>query len=362
MGVNTRTREKIVKWNQMRALRFKIGGRHPTSLASIWGKKRWRGRGTPRTRSRRGRGRERRKRRSKRGRTKRRRKRRRRKRRWKRRRKRGRTKRRRRKKRKRRRKRRRRRWGGEKEEEERGGDDDEEVTVYLVRSGSGRRLVIVKLASQMMKESRHSATLAGSSFDCISSSLLSLGNSIDKSKTAHNALNIRSNIQHANSDINRNTLLKILPVFLLLFFFSPYQSGQSKNRFQWNQQEWFFASVLFFNSKFSGIFWVHFIGTTFSEDMRKTNHVMVKQNSSLRTSQNRHNSLSGSVNLKVSIWWGKKQQQHGLERKFWKLSTTVMDKNLRKTQKVRSWSSYVLCTAERQDSALTILTSDHGSH
>ena len=32
-----RTREERVKWNQMTALRFKTGGRHQTSPASLWG-------------------------------------------------------------------------------------------------------------------------------------------------------------------------------------------------------------------------------------------------------------------------------------------------------------------------------------
>ena len=37
MGAGRRTREEIVKWNQMKALRFQIGGRHQTSLASLQG-------------------------------------------------------------------------------------------------------------------------------------------------------------------------------------------------------------------------------------------------------------------------------------------------------------------------------------
>ena len=36
-GLGRRTREEIVKWNQMTALRFQTGGRHQTSLASLWG-------------------------------------------------------------------------------------------------------------------------------------------------------------------------------------------------------------------------------------------------------------------------------------------------------------------------------------
>ena len=32
-----RTREEIVKWNQMTAMRFQTGGRHQTSLASLRG-------------------------------------------------------------------------------------------------------------------------------------------------------------------------------------------------------------------------------------------------------------------------------------------------------------------------------------
>ena len=32
-----RTREEVVKWNQMTALRFHTGMRHHTSLASLWG-------------------------------------------------------------------------------------------------------------------------------------------------------------------------------------------------------------------------------------------------------------------------------------------------------------------------------------
>ena len=34
-----RTREEIVKWNQMTALRFQTGGRHQTALASLPGTK-----------------------------------------------------------------------------------------------------------------------------------------------------------------------------------------------------------------------------------------------------------------------------------------------------------------------------------
>ena len=34
-GLGRRTREEIVKWNQMIALRFKTGGRHQTSPASL---------------------------------------------------------------------------------------------------------------------------------------------------------------------------------------------------------------------------------------------------------------------------------------------------------------------------------------
>ena len=36
-GLGRKTREEIVKWNQMRALRFHTGGRHQTSLASLQG-------------------------------------------------------------------------------------------------------------------------------------------------------------------------------------------------------------------------------------------------------------------------------------------------------------------------------------
>ena len=36
-GLGRRTREEIAKWNQMTALRFQTGGRHQTSLASLWG-------------------------------------------------------------------------------------------------------------------------------------------------------------------------------------------------------------------------------------------------------------------------------------------------------------------------------------
>ena len=36
-GLGRRTREEMVKWNQMTALRFQTGGRHQTSLASLWG-------------------------------------------------------------------------------------------------------------------------------------------------------------------------------------------------------------------------------------------------------------------------------------------------------------------------------------
>ena len=35
-GLGRRTREEIVKWNQMTALRFQTGGRHQTSPASLW--------------------------------------------------------------------------------------------------------------------------------------------------------------------------------------------------------------------------------------------------------------------------------------------------------------------------------------
>ena len=37
IGLGRRTKEKIVKWNQMKALRFQTGGRHQTSLASLRG-------------------------------------------------------------------------------------------------------------------------------------------------------------------------------------------------------------------------------------------------------------------------------------------------------------------------------------
>ena len=36
-GLGRRTRQEIVKWNQMTALRFQIGLRHQTSLASLGG-------------------------------------------------------------------------------------------------------------------------------------------------------------------------------------------------------------------------------------------------------------------------------------------------------------------------------------
>ena len=36
-GLGWRTREEIVKYNQMTALRFQAGGRHQTSPASLWG-------------------------------------------------------------------------------------------------------------------------------------------------------------------------------------------------------------------------------------------------------------------------------------------------------------------------------------
>ena len=35
IGLGRRTREEIVNWNQMTALRFQTGGRHPTSPASL---------------------------------------------------------------------------------------------------------------------------------------------------------------------------------------------------------------------------------------------------------------------------------------------------------------------------------------
>ena len=37
MGVGRRTRNEIVKWNEMTALRFQTGGRHQTSPASLRG-------------------------------------------------------------------------------------------------------------------------------------------------------------------------------------------------------------------------------------------------------------------------------------------------------------------------------------
>ena len=37
-GLGRRTREEIAKQSQMTALRFQTGGRHQTSLASLWGK------------------------------------------------------------------------------------------------------------------------------------------------------------------------------------------------------------------------------------------------------------------------------------------------------------------------------------
>ena len=37
IGLGRRTREEIVKWNQMTALRFHTGGRHQTSPASLQG-------------------------------------------------------------------------------------------------------------------------------------------------------------------------------------------------------------------------------------------------------------------------------------------------------------------------------------
>ena len=37
-GLGRKTRQEIVKWNQMTALRFQTGGRHQTSLASVKGK------------------------------------------------------------------------------------------------------------------------------------------------------------------------------------------------------------------------------------------------------------------------------------------------------------------------------------
>ena len=39
-GLGRKTREEIVKWNQMTALRFQTGGRHQISLASLWGPER----------------------------------------------------------------------------------------------------------------------------------------------------------------------------------------------------------------------------------------------------------------------------------------------------------------------------------
>ena len=37
IGLGRRTREEIVKWNQMTALRFQTGGRHQASSASFRG-------------------------------------------------------------------------------------------------------------------------------------------------------------------------------------------------------------------------------------------------------------------------------------------------------------------------------------
>ena len=37
IGLGRRTREEIVMWNQMTALRFQTGVRHQTSPASLWG-------------------------------------------------------------------------------------------------------------------------------------------------------------------------------------------------------------------------------------------------------------------------------------------------------------------------------------
>ena len=76
---------------------------------------------------------------------------------------------------------------------------------------------MVKLASQMMKESRHSATLAGSSFDCISSSPRSLGNSVRNSKTAHDALSMKNICNKLGPE--NNMTLKILFVLFSLFNF-----------------------------------------------------------------------------------------------------------------------------------------------
>ena len=39
IGLGRRTREEIVKWNQMTALRFQTGGRHQISPASLRGQK-----------------------------------------------------------------------------------------------------------------------------------------------------------------------------------------------------------------------------------------------------------------------------------------------------------------------------------
>ena len=36
-GRGRKTRDEIVEWNQMTALRFQTGGRHQASLASLWG-------------------------------------------------------------------------------------------------------------------------------------------------------------------------------------------------------------------------------------------------------------------------------------------------------------------------------------
>ena len=41
MGVGRRTREEIVKWSQMTALRFQRGKRHQTPPASLQGTKQW---------------------------------------------------------------------------------------------------------------------------------------------------------------------------------------------------------------------------------------------------------------------------------------------------------------------------------
>lgn len=143
----------------------------------------------------------------------------------------------------------------------------------MIRSGSGRRLVIVKLASQMMKESRHSATLAGSSFDCISSSPRSLGNSVRNSKTACDALSMK-NICNKLGPENNMTLKILFVLFSLFNFLYLSQSDQSTKQFSSHHPKKYFCYIYF-----------NFTCTMFSKDTTQKKHANVKETITQRTTK-----------------------------------------------------------------------------